>query len=65
MAKVSGLFLLEDAVNKNYILPAFNISSIAMAKAVLNGAQKAKAPIFLQTNMKNIENWINQGAKNN
>ena len=54
MAKVSGLFLLEDAVNKNYIVPALNISSIAMAKAVLNGAQKAKAPIFLQTNMKNI-----------
>ena len=57
MAKVSGLLLLEDAVNKNYIVPAFNISSIAMAQSVLNGAQKANAPIFLQTNMKNLKNF--------
>ncbi|MAX11799.1 MAG: hypothetical protein CL710_05925 [Chloroflexi bacterium] len=57
MAKVSGLFLLEDTVKKNYIVPAFNISSIAMAEAVLNGAQKANAPIFLQTNMKNLKNF--------
>ena len=57
MTKVSGLFLLEDAVNKNYIVPAFNISSISMAKAVLEGAQNARAPIFLQTNMKNLENF--------
>tara|TARA_Y100001970_G_scaffold135200_1_gene166451 strand:- start:3661 stop:4455 length:795 start_codon:yes stop_codon:yes gene_type:complete len=57
MGKVSGLLLLEDAVKRNYIVPAFNISSIPMAKAVIEGAQKAKAPIFLQTNMKNLQNF--------
>tara|TARA_Y100001970_G_scaffold294173_1_gene447947 strand:+ start:5161 stop:5955 length:795 start_codon:yes stop_codon:yes gene_type:complete len=60
MGKVSGIFLLEDATKKNYIVPAFNISSISMAKAVLEGAQIANAPIFLQTNMKNLKNFASK-----
>jgi|TARA_B110000263_G_scaffold249758_1_gene268395 ketose-bisphosphate aldolase len=63
VVKVNGISLLREAQTHNYIVPGFNVSSIQMAKVVLEGAKQANSPIFLQTNPININN-INANGGN-
>lgn len=58
VVRVSGISLLNHASHNNYILPAFNVSSVDMAQAILDGSKLAKSPIFLQTNQKNIQSFL-------
>jgi ketose-bisphosphate aldolase len=52
-----GQELLRGAVRGGYAVPGFNVSNVEMALGVLDAAEAARAPIFLQFNPSNLEHF--------
>jgi ketose-bisphosphate aldolase len=55
MPIVGGRELLRGASQGGYAVPGFNVSNVEMALGVLDAAEAARAPIFLQFNPSNLE----------
>ena len=61
MPIAGGQELLRGAVRGGYAVPGFNVSNVEMALGVLDAAEAARAPIFLQFNPSNLEHFGGAG----
>ena len=55
MPIVGGQELLRSAERHRYAVPGFNVSNIELALGVIDAAEAARAPLFLQFNRGNLE----------